>query len=75
MTDAGWLRSQYGASERRVLRADFDCGEQLSLSNGPSDELLQERLVRLAREKPRYGYRRFQLLVEREGVRRTQEGS
>jgi transposase InsO family protein len=30
---------------------------------------LKERLVRLAREKPRYGYRRLQVLIEREGER------
>jgi putative transposase len=34
-----------------------------------SDEALRERLVKLAREKPRYGYRRLQVLVEREGER------
>ena len=34
-----------------------------------SDELLREKLLRLAREKPRYGYRRLQVLVEREGER------
>jgi putative transposase len=33
------------------------------------DEALRERLVRLWREKPRYGYRRLQVLVEREGER------
>jgi putative transposase len=33
------------------------------------DEALCERLVRLSREKPRYGYRRLQVLVEREGER------
>jgi putative transposase len=34
-----------------------------------SDEALREQLLRLAREKPRYGYRRLQVLVEREGER------
>ena len=34
-----------------------------------SDESLREKLVRLAREKPRYGYRRLQVLLEREGER------
>jgi putative transposase len=34
-----------------------------------SDDLLREKLLRLAREKPRYGYRRLQVLVEREGER------
>ena len=38
-------------------------------SSRRSDESLREKLVRLAREKPRYGYRRLQVLVEREGVR------
>ena len=33
-----------------------------------SDEELRERLTRLSREKPRYGYRRLQVLIEREGV-------
>jgi putative transposase len=32
-----------------------------------SDELLRERLVFLAREKPRHGYQRLQVLLEREG--------
>jgi putative transposase len=31
--------------------------------------LLREKLVRRAGEKPRYGYRRLQVLVEREGER------
>ena len=30
---------------------------------------LRDQLVELAREKPRYGYRRLQVLVEREGER------
>ncbi len=34
-----------------------------------SDERLRDRLVELAREKPRYGYRRLQVLMEREGER------
>jgi putative transposase len=34
-----------------------------------SDERLRDRLVELAREKPRYGYRRLQVLMERDGER------
>jgi transposase InsO family protein len=34
-----------------------------------SDERLRERLVELAREKPRYGYLRLQVLMERDGER------
>jgi putative transposase len=34
-----------------------------------SDQRLRERLVELAREKPRYGYRRLQVLMQRDGER------
>ncbi len=34
-----------------------------------SDGPLRERLVFFAREKPRYGYRRLQVMLEREGER------
>ena len=37
--------------------------------SGRSDERLREQLVKLAREKPRYGYRRLHVLMEREGER------
>ena len=37
--------------------------------SGRSDEGLKQRLTELAREKPRYGYRRLQVLLEREGER------
>jgi putative transposase len=33
------------------------------------DQRFRERLVELAREKPRYGYRRLQVLMARDGVR------
>jgi len=33
------------------------------------DERLRDQLVELAREKPRYGYRRLQVLMERDGER------
>lgn len=34
-----------------------------------SDEALRDRVVQLAREKPRYGYRRLQVLLRRRGER------
>jgi putative transposase len=34
-----------------------------------NDDALRERLIDLAREKPRFGYRRLQVLLEREGYR------
>jgi putative transposase len=64
-----WLREQYAASERRV------CG-LLSLAvmtyryqSRRWDEPLRSRLVELAREKPRYGYRRLEVLLRRDGER------
>jgi putative transposase len=68
-TDAGWLRSQYRASERRVCGLMGIAVSSCRYRSRRSDESLREKLVRLAREKPRYGYRRLQVLVEREGER------
>ncbi len=33
----------------------------------PCDDALRERILALAQERPRYGYRRIQVLLEREG--------
>jgi putative transposase len=41
----------------------------LIAKNCLGETLLREQLVRLAREKPRYGYRRLQVLMAREGER------
>ncbi len=66
-TDASWLRSQYGASSRRVCGLLSIAGSSYRYRSRRSDESPREKPVRLAREKPRYGYRRLQVLVEREG--------
>jgi putative transposase len=68
-TDGGWLGEQYGASQRRVCGLMAIAVSSYRYCTRRSDESLRERLVRLAREKPRYGYRRLQVLVEREGER------
>jgi putative transposase len=68
-TEAGWLRSQYGASQRRVCGLMSMAVSSYRYRSRRSDKSLREKLVRLAREKPRYGYRRLQVLVEREGER------
>ena len=51
------------------MRADVDYGVELSVLIAAIGRVLREQLLRLAREKPRYGYRRLQVLVEREGER------
>ena len=68
-TDASWLREQYAASQRRVCGLMAIAVSSYRYCTRRSDEWLREKLVRLAREKPRYGYRRLQVLVEREGER------
>ena len=60
---------QYEASERRVCGLLSIAVSSYRYRSRRSDESLRETLVRLAREKPRYGYRRLQVLVEREGER------
>jgi hypothetical protein len=68
-TDGCWLREQYGASQRRVCGLMGMAVSSYRYRSRRSDESLRERLVRLAREQPRYGYRRLQVLVKREGER------
>jgi hypothetical protein len=55
-TDANWLRTQYGASERRVCGLLGIAVSSYRYHSRRSDESLREQLVLLAREKPRYGY-------------------
>jgi putative transposase len=64
-----WLRENYATSQQRV------CGLlQIAVSSyryrrTRSDEALRERLVELARKKPRFGYRRLHVLLEGDGER------
>jgi putative transposase len=62
-TDAGWLRQQYGASERGVCGLMPIAVSSFRYRSTRSDEVLREQLL----NQPRYGYRRLQ--VEREGER------
>jgi putative transposase len=67
--DADWLREQYGASERRVCELMSIAVSSYRYRSRRSDETLRESLVRLAREKPLFGYRRLQDSLDREGER------
>ena len=62
-------REQYQASERRVCGLMSIAVTVIAIVHGGRIRYLGEPLLRLAREKPRYGYRRLQVLVEREGER------
>jgi putative transposase len=67
--EANWLRSEYAASERRVCGLIGIAVASCRYQSRRSDEPLRTRLVELAREKPRFGYRRLHVLLERNGER------
>jgi len=66
-SDASWLRSKYVASERRVCGLMGIAVASYHYRTSRSDELLRGQLVELAREKPRFGYRRLHVLLGRSG--------
>ncbi len=67
----GWVRRRFGFSERRacavvgVARATA----RYRPRGGLDDGALRRRLLALAGERPRFGYRRLHALLWREGVR------
>jgi putative transposase len=68
-SDASWLRGKYAASERRVCGLMGMAVSSYRYQTRRSDEPLRTKLVELAREKPRFGYRRLQVLLGRCGER------
>jgi hypothetical protein len=69
-SDASWLRSKYGASERRVCGLMGIAVASYHYRTSRSDELLRGQLVELAREKPRFGYRRLGMRANDSGAER-----
>ena len=65
--DVIWLRELYAASERRVCGLMGIAMSSYRYRTKRSDEPLRTRLVELAREKPRFGYRRLHVLLRRGG--------
>ncbi len=65
---ATWLVGEYEVSQRRACRT---LGLGLStcryVSRGVDGSEVRKRLVELAEERPRFGYRRLWLLLRREG--------
>src|ERR1700722_16087864 len=66
-SDASWLRGEYAASERRVCGLMGIAVASYHYRTTRSDERLRAQLVALAREKPRFGYRRLHVLLGRSG--------
>lgn len=55
-------------SERRACKAIGCCRMTVRYqSTGPDDQGLRERMIALARERRRFGYRRLHVLLRREG--------
>jgi putative transposase len=67
-TAVAWLRKHFAMSERRACRL---VGLQRSTCRYPApparDEKLVRRLKELASKRPRFGYRRLTILLNREG--------
>jgi putative transposase len=66
--DTGWLQEQYAASQRRVCGLLSVAVSSVRYEPRERDAELRIKLVELAREKPRYGYRRLHVLLRRDGV-------
>lgn len=63
------MREHYRVSERRVCGLLSIAVSSFRYESRRSDEGLQEKIVQLAREKPRFGYRRIHVLLRRAGER------
>jgi putative transposase len=64
-----WLWGKFLVSQRRVCELlDVAESSQRYVSR-KNDEVLRTKLVEAAREKPRWGYRRLQFVLEQKGLR------
>jgi putative transposase len=65
----GQMKQDYAFSERRACRLMTMAVTTYRYRSQRSDEPLRTKLVELAREKPRFGYRRLHVLLRRSGER------
>jgi putative transposase len=63
------VEREYAFSQRRACRLLTVAVSSYRYESRRRDERLRERLLELAREKPRYGYRRLHVLLRRGGER------
>jgi transposase InsO family protein len=61
------VREKFAFTERRACHLLLVPVSSYRYTPRRNDEGLRERLEKLAREKPRYGYRRLHVLLERDG--------
>jgi putative transposase len=62
-----WLWGHFLVSQRRVCELLSVTESSCRYRSRRNDEELRERLVAAAREKPRWGYRRLQIVVQQNG--------
>ncbi len=64
-----WIRERRSCSERRACRLATTCRSMVRYhrQENPDEEQVVERLLELAGERPRFGYRRLHVLLRREG--------
>ena len=65
----GQMRMEHAFSERRACGLLLLAAGTYRYRSRRTDEPLRTRLVELAREKPRFGYRRLHVLLTRSGER------
>jgi putative transposase len=63
------IRSQFAFTERRACRLLLVAVSSYRYKPRQQSDGVRERLIALARERPRFGYRRLHVLLEREGER------
>lgn len=61
------LKMQFRSSERHTCELMSIPRSSCRYQRRRDDAALRERLIKLAREKPRFGYRRLHILLQREG--------
>ena len=62
------LMANHGMSERRACKAIGGCRMTVRYnSRRPDDAVVRERMLMIARERRRFGYRRLLALLRREG--------
>lgn len=68
--DAAFARAQYGLSERRACQLlGLDRTTCRYAPAADHNAALRAEMIALARQKPRYGYRRLGVLLERKGLK------
>jgi putative transposase len=63
-----WLWGHFLVSQRRVCELLSVAESSCRYRSRRNDEELRERLVAAAREKPRWGYRRLQVVLQKDGA-------